>query len=355
MSERRQIKYANCWEDADLLLTAVPNNAKGNFFSIASGGDNSLALLTKNPKTLIVVDMNAAQLYLLELKIAAFKFLEYEELLSFLGIHESEKRLEVYRSIRKGISEEAQVYWDGNLGSIAMGVLHSGKFEKYFHLFRTKVLPWIHSRQTIQHLLAKKTAKEQNEFYADVWNSWRWRFLFKLFFSKNIMGRFGRTKEYLNQVEVPVAAFIFDRAEKQLSSTSAQENYFLNYIFTSKFAPKLPFYLRREHFETIRRNLGKISLFHGRAEDAFKLCDQFDFLNLSNIFEYMDRAQFESFERELRPKISQKGMVAYWNLMVDRQFSVLQSNFYESLPLNQDDFGFFYKRFNAEQFIGSSS
>ena len=79
MSEK--IKYANCWEDADLLLSNANLSKGNNIISIASGGDNSLALLTTSPKKLIAVDTNVAQLYLCELKAAAFSELQYEDML----------------------------------------------------------------------------------------------------------------------------------------------------------------------------------------------------------------------------------------------------------------------------------
>lgn len=39
------IRYANCWEDADILMTALEPAAGKRILSIASAGDNSLALL----------------------------------------------------------------------------------------------------------------------------------------------------------------------------------------------------------------------------------------------------------------------------------------------------------------------
>lgn len=348
MNNEEIIKYANCWEDADLLLASVPQVDNGNFLSIASGGDNSFALLTKNPKSLVMVDMNVVQLYLCELKMAAFSQLTYSEMLQFIGVQDSKNRREVYESIKKEMTLAAQKYWDSNLDNIELGIIHSGKFERYFTYFRTKVMPWIHSKKNIDKLLEWKSVIHQEVFYFDVWNSWRWRFLFKIFFSKPIMGRFGRTKEYLEQVDIPVGEFIFEKAERHLILEEAQENYFLHFIFKGVFQPTFPPYLREGNFEIIRQNLAKLKLVHGTAEEAFKHHDSFDFFNLSNIFEYMDLTQFENFEHVLRPKINKGGVVSYWNLMVDRQFSSIDSTFYQPQKFEILDKGFFYKRFVSE-------
>lgn len=352
MNKDTLIKYANCWEDADLLLASVPQNKQGNFLSIASAGDNSLALLTKNPSSLLVVDMNEVQLYLCELKMTAFNQLEYRQMLGFIGVEKAMNRREIYESMKKEMSPAAQRYWDNNLETIEQGIIYAGKFERYFALFRTRILPWIHSKKKVNRLLAVKSIIQQECFYFDEWNSWRWRFLFKLFFSKAVMGRFGRTKEYLNQVDVPVGQFIFGQAERHLMSDAVAGNYFLHFIFTGEFYPELPHYLRPENYAEIRTNLDKITLVHGSAETAFNMHDVFDFFNLSNIFEYMDWQQFKNFERLIHPKVSEGGAVSYWNLMVDRQFSSLDSNHYQTQQFDLVDKGFFYKRFVSERFIG---
>ena len=69
-----KIRYANCWEDPELLLTAF--NIQPNFkcISIASAGDNSLSLLVKNPQIVYAVDLSIPQIACCELKKYAIKF-----------------------------------------------------------------------------------------------------------------------------------------------------------------------------------------------------------------------------------------------------------------------------------------
>ena len=40
-----RIRYAQCWEDADVLLEAIEVTRAGTYLSIASAGDNTLALV----------------------------------------------------------------------------------------------------------------------------------------------------------------------------------------------------------------------------------------------------------------------------------------------------------------------
>lgn len=345
---RGTIKYANCWEDADLLLstTSLPENS--NILSIASGGDNSLALLTTHPKMLYAVDVNVAQLHLCELKAASFSALAYDDLLQFLfGTSRSK---ELFETVKSSLSAPCRKYWEANESSIHKGVLHSGKFERYFRFFRKKLMPFIHSQRTITMLLDDKTEQEQIDLYFKKWDSGPWKFLFKLFFSKFIMGTFGRTKAYLDQVDIPVGTFIYDQAKLHLQSKACQSNYFLHYIFTGCFKPQLPFYLRIEHYETIKNNLSAMSLKHGDVKDLIKQENDLNCCNFSNIFEYMDKEAFASFHQLLLEHLPPKASINYWNLMVDRVFS---DSFPASFSRSQQqmastDKGFFYKRFVSD-------
>ena len=47
------VRYANCWEDADVLLQALEIKPTGFYLSVASAGDNTLSLLSANPAQVI--------------------------------------------------------------------------------------------------------------------------------------------------------------------------------------------------------------------------------------------------------------------------------------------------------------
>jgi len=79
------IRYAQCWEDADILLEALNVREGDVCLSVASAGENSLSLLTCNPARVIAVDMNPAQLSCLALRVAAYRTLRHEELLQQEG------------------------------------------------------------------------------------------------------------------------------------------------------------------------------------------------------------------------------------------------------------------------------
>jgi S-adenosylmethionine-diacylglycerol 3-amino-3-carboxypropyl transferase len=350
------IRYANCWEDADILLEGLNPSPGSKILSIASAGDNSFSLLTTNPQMVVAIDVNVIQLYLVELKKVCILHLDHAELLAFLGFTPAINREEVFNKLKGELHSETRQYWEKNLDQIKAGIISQGKFEHYFQLFSSKILPWIHSQKTTEALLETKSEQQQQQFYAKHWNTWRWQLLFKLFFSKYVMGKYGRDPEFLKEVKVPVGQFIFNKAEKHLQSTRAQNNFMLRYNLTGSFGGMLPHYLLPNNLEKVRSQLDKIHIVEGYAEDAIKSFGNFHCMNLSNIFEYMNPELFRKTALQLSEALETGGRMAYWNLMVPRRISeqlpermkFLDS---ESAELSTRDKGFFYSRFIIDQKI----
>jgi S-adenosylmethionine-diacylglycerol 3-amino-3-carboxypropyl transferase len=348
------IRYANCWEDADVLLQGLDAQAGSRILSVCSAGDNSFSLLSTGAELVVAVDVSRIQLYLAELKKAAFAELGYEEFLGFLGFLSSSKRTILFNKIKTVLSKEARSYWESNIMQIEEGIIFQGKFEKYFSFFKKRILPLIHNSKRIDRLFTEKSPAQQEEFYHNEWNNWRWRLFFRLFFSKPVMGKFGRDPEFLKEVNVPVSRFIFDKAEKHLKSTDAQKNYFLHFIHKGDFGTYLPHYARKENFEKIKNNIDKLILKDGFAQDAIREFGAFDHMNLSNIFEYMDAATFKATAGKLVEGCKAGGRLAYWNLMVPRKISNVfpeQMTCLEDLSqsLSKKDKGFFYNAFITDQ------
>ncbi len=343
------IRYANCWEDADILLKALDIQEGGRVLSIGSAGDNSFSLLTANPELVMAIDVSEVQLFLIELKKVAFLHLEYDEVLAFLGFRKSERRLSLFHKIKPKLSSSTRLYWEEHRKQIKKGIIFRGKFEKYFKFFRTKVLPFIHTKKTVNRLLEDKTEAEQEQFYEDKWNNFQWKGLFKLFFSRKVMGKYGRDKAFMNEVEGSVSTFVLDKTIEHLKSDKAQDNYFLHFILKGNFGEELPHYVRPENFAVIRERLDRLQVFKGYAQDAFDTGIDFDYLNLSNIFEYMDDATFEEVAQNIAENTQKGAKIAYWNLMVTRSLATFSDDFEANTLLSEElstiDKGFFYQKF----------
>jgi len=339
------LKYSNVWEDATLLSKALQIDGNSKVMSIASAGDNSLFLLKDQPKAMCCIDLNSVQLYVTELKAQAIRQLNHNEFLQLLGFKNFTKRQLIFNKISSNLSLAAQAYFKGNLHLIKNGIIHQGKFEQYFQTFVKRVLPFIHTQKKVSTLLAKKTIDDQTTFYNKKWNTWRWKVMFHIFFSKKLMGSLGREPEKLKEVEGDVGQTIFKQAELHLKSTQAQHNYMLQYCLTGSFGNLLPPYAEQQNFMAIKKWLqqNEITYQLSDLQQATQKYQNFNRFNLSNIFEYMNKEAFAENTKTLYQNSATNSRLAYWNLMVDRKMDEVSNFKYQTVE--NTDKGFFYKRF----------
>jgi S-adenosylmethionine-diacylglycerol 3-amino-3-carboxypropyl transferase len=349
------VRYANCWEDAALLIKALAPGPGKRFLSIASAGDNSLSLLASGAEV-IAGDLNPAQLACAELRKESIGALNQMEFLGFSGIHAAKNRNETYAAIRPALSPGTQQFWDSQADTISAGFIHGGKFERYFRLFRKGIIPLIHRKERIAELLAPKDQYARERFYEKNWNNRRWQWLFRMFFSRAMMGRLGRDPEFFRHVEGRVSARILERTRYALTALDTSKNPYLTYILTGNFGQALPHYLAPENYNAIRSNINKLTIRQG-AIDAIAGeygPDSFDGYNLSDIFEYLSPDQCTGLYSRLLATARPKARFAYWNMLVPRECPRTLADQVVSLEemasvLFKEDRAFFYSRFVVEE------
>lgn len=351
-----RIRYAQCWEDADVLLGGLESAPGARCVSIASAGDNTLALLTRAPARVVALDLNPAQLACLELRVAAYRRLQHGELLELMGSRASERRRDWYAACRDDLGLETRAFWDEKPEWIEAGIGAAGKFERYFSRFRQRVLPCIHRRRTVMALLDRREAAARESFYQETWNTWRWRLLFRLFFSRTMMGRMGRDPRFFDHVEGPVAERILERTRHALAVLDPSENPYLHWILMGRHGEALPLALREEHFETIRRNLDRLEWRLASIEEllAQEPAERFDAWNLSDIFEYMPESTYHELLAKIVRHSNPGARLAYWNMLAPRSRPTSMGEELDALEdrsrqLHHQDKAFFYSRFVVER------
>jgi S-adenosylmethionine-diacylglycerol 3-amino-3-carboxypropyl transferase len=235
----------------------------------------------------------------------------------------------------------------------------AGKFERYFAAFRTRVLPWVHSRACVEALLAPgKSLEDRRDFYRRWWESWRWRLFFKIFFSRAVMGRFGRDPAFFRYVQGSVSRRILERSRHALSELAPAENPYLQWILTGRHTTALPHALRAENFDLIRKNLDRLDVQQCSIEEylAAHPVLRFDHFNLSDIFEYMSEENYGSLLQLLVDHANPGARLLYWNMLVPR--SRPESMADRLRPLHKlgaelllRDKAFFYSRVVVEEVI----
>ncbi len=355
------IRYAQCWEDADILVEALQPKNGGIYLSIASAGDNALAILSQSPDRVVALDLNTTQLNCLALRVAAYKELNHSELLELIGSkpgRAGQQRARLYQRCRPLLTKQEQHFWDNKGDAIEQGIGAAGKFERYFALFRNKVIPLIHSKKQIDRLIQGGDLGDRKRFYDNVWNNWRWRALFKVFFSRFVMGRMGRDPSFFQYVEGSVADRILARTKHALTELNPFENPYLQWILTGEHPYALPFALREENFDAIRNNLDRLEWRQSSIEAYLQEAgtNAIAGFNLSDIFEYMSEDSFSRLLDKLIEAGTPGARLAYWNMLAPREAPKHYHDRIRPLAelserLHLADKAFFYSKFIVEEII----
>ncbi len=314
------IRYAMCWEDADVMLEALDVQPGDVCLSIASGGENSLSLLACRPAKVIAVDLSPAQIACLEIKCAAFRRLEHVQMLELLGARPSSRRNTLYHKLRPELASATRRFWDDRQNLITAGVGSAGKFESYFALFRRYVLPLIHKRSEIEALFEPRSQAARERYFHEVWSNRRWHWLLRLFFSRLVMGRLGRDPEFFRYAEGDMAETALARIRHAMTTLDPAMNPHLQWIAFGRFTNALPHALRAENFDLIRNHLDRLewrveSLESAIAGAADNSIDRF---NLSDIFEYLSESATQSAFEQIARTGHSGGRIAYWNMLAPR-------------------------------------
>jgi S-adenosylmethionine-diacylglycerol 3-amino-3-carboxypropyl transferase len=355
-----EIRYAQCWEDADVLLEGLDVRPGDVCLSITSAGDNALGLLTRDPARVVALDLSPAQLACLELRVCAYRNLAHAELLELIGSRPSERRGALYARCRDGLSPAARRFWDARPEQVSAGVGGIGKFERYFAMFRKYVVPLVHGRRRVDRLLQGGSLEVRRAFYDREWDTVRWRMLFRVFFSRFVMGRLGRDPAFFKYVEGSVSERILARSRYALSELDPAENPYLQWILTGRHTTALPLALRPEHFETIRSRLDRIEWHCRSVEDYLDECGAgcIDRYNLSDIFEYMSPDRYHGLLDRIVRSARPGARLAYWNMLAprhrpDSMADRLRPLIELSRRLHGEDKAFFYSDFVVEEVVGA--
>ena len=165
------------------------------------------------------------------------------------------------------LDEQAQAFWaDLKDQVIAYGFGGVGKFERFFRIFHSRILPLVQSRKNICSVLESKSKEDRDIFLRDHWNHWRWRLMLKLFFSNFVMGRLGRDPAFFAHVDGELSDHIAGRLKHAIVDLDPSENPYLHWVLRGFHNEALPYTWREEHFETIRSRLDRLVVQQGSLE-----------------------------------------------------------------------------------------
>ena len=349
-----QIRYAQVWEDADILVEAISPKPGDTVVSIASAGDNAFALLAEGCERVIAVDLNPTQLACVRLRVAMYRHLIHQEFLELIGSRPSLRRGDLLTKAASHVSSEDQAFWANQKETVVRhGLGGAGKFERYFRIFRGYVLPFIHTDETIDALLRPNAPDGRQAFYDQRWNIWGWRWMLKGFFSRTVMGRLGRDPAFFDHVEGSPAAQVARLTRKALVEQDPSANPYLHWILKGTHGEVLPRALRADHYEAIRSRLDHLEVRLCTVETLAEEGVRADGFNLSDIFEYMSPEAHATAYGAILAAAKPGARIVYWNMMAPRRApgahgARVKANGEAEARLKLLDKAFFYSDFVIE-------
>jgi S-adenosylmethionine-diacylglycerol 3-amino-3-carboxypropyl transferase len=196
----------------------------------------------------------------------------------------------------------------------------------------------------------------QNDFYDNVWNHWRWKLMFKLCFNKLTIKNFARAPGSFDGVErISSSKHYYLRTQHALINTPINNNYFLNYILIGKYGSELPEYLKQENFLKLKQLVDRVELISQPLDKYLisKTSKEFTKYNLSDVFETVGDNELILTFQQIIKTARNKAKLIYWNHFVNKQHPdkfdgsvVIEQS--EVNKLQSIDRGFFYTRLIVE-------
>jgi S-adenosylmethionine-diacylglycerol 3-amino-3-carboxypropyl transferase len=308
--------YNQIWEDPRVDLQALKLDENSRVLTISSGGCNALNYLLENPQSVTAVDLNRHHIFLLNLKIAALKFLPaYEDFFAFFGFGKSEKTDEIYEKfIAPNLDDATKTFWNKKIKIFNNGGLYehsrNGYFLRFFHKF-SRLLGC-----KPDEVLKAKTPAEQAELYEKY---------IAPFFDSFVIKTIGKMPVTMFGLGIPPQQY--DELKKDLADGGSiidvykertkrlavgfpiADNYFAWQAFARKYDTEsrqaVPEYLKAENYETLKRNAGKIRAKIGSVTEEIKNQPH----NTFNRFVFLDAQDWMNAEMmtELWSAIAEKG------------------------------------------------
>ena len=352
-----KLVFTHNWEDPESDHAALRIKSNDVVQAITSGGCNVLGFLLYDPKEVYSLDINPAQSYLLELKIAAIRVFDFDQFLSFAGVTGCHDRVERYHQIRHLLSVGAAAYWDGLSKHISNGFIMNGRYERFIKL-AGKFLILLQGRKKVLGLFDKKTKQEQEEYFDNVWNTKRFKYIFKILFNKRMLARRGLVANYFtfDDGSTSFADSFYNRSKKAFRNIPIHNNYFLSLYLLGRYRSpdEVPAYLKKENFQIIKSRVDRIKILTGEAQQWINtMPDQsIDCFALSNICELMSEQETLALFTGVERTAKSDARIIFRNLMISREVPVrLQSSIKKdeslSMQLFNNDRSFVYGKVAA--------
>jgi S-adenosylmethionine-diacylglycerol 3-amino-3-carboxypropyl transferase len=296
-----------------------------HILSVASGGEVPLSLISLHEKLRVTaVDISNSQISLCRIKLQAALHLDFPENGQFLGFDSMKpaRRKEIYMElIRPELCDEDKRFWDENMGCVASGVIHAGRFEQYIAKMRFFSNLFI-GKQNLQRLIDCHTLEEQRTVFRRYIASRKsLQLLFKIAFHPAIYKKRGLQEQALQHADKSTGEQFYAKFENFCTANLASNNYFLQFFLTGRCQTPagFPDYLKSQNKQRLISHAGRLNFKTASFEQTLCECSKGDFtkIHLSNLGDWMSEEEFSKLVYMLDQKCAPGTLLCYRYLQKD--------------------------------------
>jgi S-adenosylmethionine-diacylglycerol 3-amino-3-carboxypropyl transferase len=296
---RNNLIYNQCWEDPAVDRQALDLRATDRVLVITSAGCNALDYALLGARVM-AVDANPRQTYLLELKLAGIKALDFESFFTLFGMGGGQRAPEIYRAMRPELSSEARSFWDRESrlfdphGIGGRSFYYRGTSGLVALTIRGYIDHVARARAVVDRILSAASIEEQLGHYRGELRSQLLKAgLLEIIGSRGVLSLLGvpaPQRQMVHERSGGFRGFIRDSLDHVMSLTLLRDNYFWSVYLTGRyFRESCPEYLKASNFEKLKSGLAKnvepctgtvTDCLRGQQEPltAFVLLDHMDWL-----------------------------------------------------------------------------
>jgi S-adenosylmethionine-diacylglycerol 3-amino-3-carboxypropyl transferase len=218
----------------------------------------------------------------------------------------------------------------------------------------------VHGRRRVAGWFDLGSVDAQREYYARVWDTWRWRGLFRLFFSKRVMAARGRSPEQFAHVQGEIGDVLLGRARHVLCDLPLRDNGYVQWMLMGDWAATegVPEYLTERGHAALGEVVERTTFLTAPLEQHLEAVapGTYDGFNLSDVFEYLSEPVTAGLLAGLARAGRPGARLAWWELFVRRARPDSLGDRLRSLPdlgerLHEVDRAFVYGGFRVEEVL----
>ncbi|NRA47139.1 MAG: DUF3419 family protein [Oligoflexales bacterium] len=293
-----KINYSAANEDSNSERGFLSIKGHDRVLCITGSGARPLDLLVDSPESVLTIDFNPTQSSLCELKVAAYKELEYEEFCAFIGLSPSttSKRKATYKALKMHLSAATRQFWDLHESEVEKGILYCGTWEAFMQVMAK--FAGVRSK-TLVRLFSCDDVHEQYQIWKNEWNDIIWKSSLWIF-SKRFVWKYLLKEPGIDYVPKTMNIFWYmhDRFEHCAKNFLFKNNPYARLLLWGRYhRESLPLHLRQEHYSTIKNQLGALKIQTGSLLDLLhqdKMKQHFSAFSLSDFSSYADPELYQN-------------------------------------------------------------